>query len=223
MPRSGIVKIVAWALALALVSGLGWWGYRAIKKNELQRATLALVQDSTVLLREALGLVAAGAEVRNRLESSARDLEKNVQKVQALDAALNPPLVRAADAYVTDVQAFLRRQIDTHKSRDAVHTAMHELSDHLRAAGDRSQGWIRRALELKQRMDKDYFDYRFAAGGLDKSFSALRETRKAFDPLAVNATVVDELLIIEAQERMKGASAQLDREVEAARKLPMPR
>ena len=223
MPRSGIVKIVAWALAVALVSGLGWWGYRAIKKNELQRTTLALVQDSTVLLREALGLVAAGAEVRTRLEASARDVEKNVQKVQSLNASLNPPLVRAADAYVTDVQAFLRRQLDTHKSRDAVRAAMNDLSDHLRAAGDRSQGWIRRALELKQRMDKDYFDYRFASGGLDKSFSALRETRRAFDPLAVNATVVDELLIIEAQERMKSASAQLDREIEAARKLPMPR
>jgi hypothetical protein len=46
---------------------------------------------------------------------------------------------------------------------------------------------------------------------------------KAFEPLALNATVVDELLIIEAQERMKTASAQLDKEVEAARRLPMPR
>ena len=223
MPKSGIVKIIAWVLAVALVSGLGWWGYRAVKKSELQRATLGLVQDSTVLLREALGLVAAGAEVRGRLEASLSELQKNVQKVQALDASLNPQLVRAADAYVTDVQAFLRRQIEAHKSRDAVRVGMNDLSDHLRAAGDRSPGWIRRALELKQRMDRDYFDYRFAAGGLDKSFGALRETRKAFDPLAVNATVVDELLIIEAQERMKSLSAQLEKEVEAARQLPVPR
>jgi hypothetical protein len=51
---------------LALVVGLGWWGYRAVKKSDLQRNTLALVQDSTVLLREALGLVAAGSEIRGR-------------------------------------------------------------------------------------------------------------------------------------------------------------
>ena len=223
MLKSGIVKPMAWALALVLVSGLGWWGYRAIKKSELQTAALALVQDSTVLLREALGLVAAGSEVRSRLESSYGELQKNVQKAQALDASLNPPLVRAADAYITDVHSFLRRQIDTHKSRDAVRVDMNELSDHLRSAGERSTGWIRRALELKQRLERDYFDYRFAAGGLDKSFGALRETRKAFDPLAVRATVVDELLIIEAQERMKGATAQLDKEVEAARQLPTPR
>jgi hypothetical protein len=223
MPRGGIIKAVAGALILALVVGLGWWGYRAVKKSDLQRNTLALVQDSTVLLREALGLVAAGSEIRGRLEASFGELHKNVQRVQALDASLNPPLIRAADAYVTDVHAFLRRQLEAHKSRDAVRVDVNELSDHLRSAGARSSEWIRRALELKQRLEKDYFDYRFAAGGLDKSFGALRETRKAFEPLAVNATVVDELLIIEAQERMKTATAQLDKEVAAARQLPVPR
>jgi hypothetical protein len=223
VPKEGIIKAVAGVLILALVAGAGWWAYRAVKKTELQTSALALVQDSTVLLREALGLVAAGPEIRSRLEASFGDLQKNVQRLQKLDASLNPPLMRAADAYVTDVQAFLRRQIDTHKSRDAVRTDMNDLSDHLRAAGDRSTGWIRRALELKQKLDRDYFDYRFAAGGLDKSFNALRETRKAFEPLAVNATVVDELLIVEAQERMQGASAQLQKEVEAAKQLPVPR
>jgi hypothetical protein len=118
---------------------------------------------------------------------------------------------------------FLRRQLEAHKSRDAVRVDVNELSDHLRSAGARSSEWIRHALELKQRLEKNYFDYRFAAGGLDKSFGALRETRKAFEPLAVNATVVDELLIIEAQERMKTATAQLDKEVAAARQLPVPR
>ena len=72
-------------------------------------------------------------------------------------------------------------------------------------------------------MEDDFFNYRFASGGLDKSFGALRETRKAFEPLGVNAAVVDELLIIEAQERVKGAAEQLANEVEKARKLPLPR
>ena len=125
--------------------------------------------------------------------------------------------------FVATDAAFLRRQIETHKARDALRADMTDLSDHLRSAGDRSSAWIGRALELKKRMDKNFFDYRFASGGLDNSFGALRETRKAFEPLAVNAAVVDELLIIEAQERVKGAAAQLANEVEKARKLPLPR
>jgi hypothetical protein len=112
------------------------------------------VQDSTVLLREALGLVAAGPEVRGRLEATFATLQTSVQRVQKLDASLNPPLVRAADAYVTDVHAFLRRQIDTHKARDALRADITELSDHVRSAGERSSAWIGRALELKKRMEK---------------------------------------------------------------------
>ena len=223
MPKGGILKTALWALALAIVLALGWSGYRALKRSDLQKDTLALVQDSTVLLREALGLVAAGAEVRGRLEASFAAVQTSVRRVQALDASLNPALVRAADAYVTDVHAFLRRQIETHKSRDAVRGDIVELSDHLRAAGERSTAWIGRALELKKRMEKDFFDYRFAAGGMDKSFSALRETRKSFEPLAVPASVIDELLIVEAQERVQAASAQLAKEVENARQLPVPR
>ena len=223
MPKSGIVKALAWALALALALGIGWWAYRTVKKSELEKTTLQLVQDSTLLLREALGLVAAGPEVRSRLEASFASLQTSVQRVQKLDASLNPPLLRAADAYVTDVHAFLRRQIDTHKARDALRADMAEVSSHLRSAGERSSAWIGRALELKKRLEKDFFDYRFASGGLDKSFGALRETRKAFEPLAVNASVVDELLIIEAQERVKAASVQLANEIEKARQLPLPR
>jgi hypothetical protein len=223
MLKSGIAKTLVWALALALALGIGWWAYRTVKKSELEKTTLHLVQDSTVLLREALGLVAAGPEVRGRLEATFATLQTSVQKVHKLDASLNPPLVRAADAYVTDVHAFLRRQIETHKARDALRADVTELSDHLRSAGERSSAWIGRALELKKRLEKDFFDYRFASGGLDKSFGALRETRKAFEPLAINATVVDELLIIEAHERVKAGAAQLANEVEKARQLPLPR
>lgn len=223
MLKSGIAKVLVGALILALALGIGWWAYRTVKKNALEKTTLHLVQDSTVLLREALGLVAAGPEVRSRLEATFATLQTSVEKVQKLDASLNPPLVRAADAYVTDVHAFVRRQIDTHRARDALRADMAELTDHLRSAGDRSSGWISRALELKKRLEKDFFDYRFASGGLDKSFGALRETRKAFEPLGVNATVVDELLIIEAHERVKGAGTQLTNEVEKARQLPLPR
>ena len=105
MARGHVIKIVAWTLALALVCGSGWWAYRAVKKNELQRSTLALVQDSTVLLREALGLVAAGAEIRTRLESSARDIVRMALETWGYDVE------EAADAREA-VALFEREAID---------------------------------------------------------------------------------------------------------------
>jgi len=217
------VKATATVVVLALLAAAAWWGYRAVKRSELQTAALELVQESTSRLHEALGLITAGSEIRTRLEQNYDAVQEGVRKIQALDESLDPALVRACEAYLTDVDAFLRRQIDSHKARDALRADIGELAAHIRAAGDRSGDWIKRALELKSRMEKDFFDYRFAAGGLDKSFGALLETRKGFDPLGVRASVVGEPLLGEAQQHMQAATARLAAEVEAARKLPVPR
>jgi hypothetical protein len=218
-----LIKAVVACAVVALLAAGGWWGYRAVKRTEMQTAALQLVQDATAQLNEALGLITAGSEIRPRLEREFAEVEKIVRQIQSLDASLNPPLVRAGDAYITDVQAFLRRQIDSHRARDALLMDMGELTAHIRSGGDRSAGWITRALELKQRMEKNFFDYRFATGGLDKSFAALRETRKGFDPLEMRASVVAEALLSEAQQRIQEASAALAKDVEEARKLPVGR
>jgi adenylate cyclase len=59
-----------------------------------------------------------------------------------------------------------------------------------------------------------------AAGGLYKTFAALCETRQGFDPLKVAASVIDEALLTEADQRMQAATARLAADVEDARKLP---
>lgn len=223
MTNRTLVKLAITCVVVALLAAGAWTGYRAIKRNELQNTALELIQESTVRLHEALGLITAGVEIRPRLERSHQEVEKSVRRLQSLDASLNPPLVRASDVYLTDVQAFLRRQLDSHRARDTLLDDISELSAHIRSGGDRSAAWIRRALELKNRMEKSFFDYRFATGGLDKSFVALREARTAFDPLGVRASVVGEALLTEAQQRIQEASATLAKDVEAARKLPVPR
>lgn len=223
MANRTLVKAAITCVVIALLAAGGWWGYRAVKRTELQTTALELIQESTVRLHEALGLITAGGEIRTRLERNFAEVEKGVQRLQSLDASLNPPLLRASDAYITDVQAFLRRQLDTHRARDALRENIGELSAHIRAGGDRSAGWIQRALELKNRMEKSFFDYRFATGGLDKSFVALRETRMGFDPLGLQVAVVSEALLTEAQQQMQEASAALAKDVEAVRKLPVGR
>ena len=87
MLKGGILKTTLWALGLAIVIALGWSGYRALKRSDLQKDALALVQDSTVLLREALGLVAAGAEIRSRLEAIGEKLEAEEARAALLAEA----------------------------------------------------------------------------------------------------------------------------------------
>ena len=217
------------ARPFAIVAGLAatlaaaYLGYVELKKRELRQDTVALVQDSTSRLGEALELVAGGSEARGRLEASFRALAENAEKLRLLDASLNPPLVNAADAYITDVQAMLRRQLAAHQAHDALRADRAQIAEHLRAAGSRSSDWIRQALALKERLEKNFFDYRLAAGGMEKSFRALRDSRRGFEPLGVPVVVIEEQALASASERLNARSAALATEVESTRQLPLPR
>jgi hypothetical protein len=212
--------ITVGALALAIACVLAWWAYRGAQKRELQREVVAVVQDSTVRLREALGLLTAGPEARAKLEAHFTALQASVGKTQALHAAIHPALVQAADAYVSDVHALLRRQLALHAGRDAVHVDIGEINNHLRAAGTRSQEWIHQALALNQRLERSFFDYRFATGGLEKSLRALVDTSLRLRTFVPAAVVIEEDLILAAEKRLLELSTQIGQQVENARRLP---
>jgi uncharacterized membrane protein YccC len=220
MTKHSWITVGVGALALAIVCAVAWWAYRGIQKRELQQDVAALVNDSTARLREALGLLTAGAEARAKLEAHFTALEGSVGKTQALDASIYPALVQAADAYVTDVHALLRRQLALHAGRDAVRVDIGELNNHLRAAGTRSPEWIRQALALNQRLEKSFFDYRFAAGGLEKSLSALDDTSLKLRIFVPAAVVIEKNLLLAAEKHLREVSTQLEQQVESARKLP---
>ena len=220
MTKHSWIKVGVGALAVAIACTVAWWVYRGFQKRELQRDVVALVQDSTARLREALGLLASGADARATLDAHFTALDGNVGKTQALNASIYPALVEAADAYVTDVHALLRRQLALHAGRDAVRVDIGELSNHMRAAGTRSPEWIRQALALNQRLEKSFFDYRFAVGGLEKSLSALDDTSRKLRIFVPAAAVIEEDLLLAAEKRLLEVSTQLEQQVEKARKLP---
>jgi hypothetical protein len=220
MTKHSWVKVSVGALALVIACTVAWWAYRGIQKRELQREVVALVQDSTAHLREALGLLTAGAEAPAKLEAHFTALEGSIGKTQALNASIHPALVQAADAYITDVHALLRRQLALHAGRDAVRVDVGEINNHLRTAGTRSPEWIHQALALNQRLEKSFFDYRFAAGGLEKSLRALEDTSRYLRSFVPAAVVIEEDLIVAAQKRLLELSSQIEQQVVNARKLP---
>ena len=220
MTRHSGIRVGVWALALAIACGVAWWAYKGMQKRELQRNVVALVQDSTARLREALRLLTAGAAAPAELEAHFSALEDSVGRTQALDASLHPALVQAAEAYVTDVHALLRRQLALYAGREAVRADIGAINNHLRAAGTRSPEWIRQALALNQRLEKSFFDYRFAAGGLEKSLSALEDTSRGLRIFVPASVVIEDDLIVAAEKRSLELSTLLEQQVGSARKLP---
>ena len=220
MTKHSWTTVSVGALALAVVCALAWWAYKETQRRELQQNVVVVVQDSTTRLREALGTLTTDAEAPTKLEAHFTALEGSVGKVQRLDASINPALVHAAEAYVTDVHALLRRELALHAGRDAVRVDIGEIDNHLRAAGTRSQDWIRQALALNQRLQKSFFDYRFAAGGLEKSLRSLVDTSLGLRNLVPAGVVIEQDLILAAEQRLLELSTRMEKEVENARKLP---
>jgi hypothetical protein len=207
-------------LALAIACAVAWWAYRENQKRELERDVVALVQDATDRLREAFGLLTAGAEARAKLETHFTALESNVRETQALDTSIYPELVQAAEAYATDVHALLRRELALHAGRNAVHVDIGAINNHLSAASTRSPEWISQALALHQRLDSSYLDYRLAAGGLEKSLHSLHDTSLTLRTLVPATVVIEEDLISSAEKGLVETSTHIEQQVENARKLP---
>lgn len=220
MTNRSWITIGAGALTLTIVCVLAWWAYTQTQKRALQQQVVALTQDSTARLREALGLLTAGPEARPTLEAHFAALENTVKQTQALDDSTYPALVAAANDYLTDVHALLRRELALHAGLNAVHLDIAAIHGHLSAAGTRSPAWISQALALQQRLDRSFLDYRLAAGGLEKSLASLRDTGLALRNFVPTAAVIEENPLSSAEKQLAALSAQIEPQVEQGRKLP---
>lgn len=208
------------ALALAAALTLAWWVYQQSQQRALQQQVATVAGDATVRLRESLELLTAGQEARAELEANFAAVGESVETTQALDASLHPELVSAAHAYITDVHALLRRQLALRTGRDAVDAGIGAITDHLRAAGVRSPEWIHQALALKQQLEKSFFDYRLAAGGLEKSLQTLGDTSRKLQTFVPPEATIEKDPILAAQKHLLELSAQVERQVAGARILP---
>lgn len=214
----------AGAAALLLVLlGLVWWGYTAYKKHELHGAVVAFAADATTRVRDALQPREASAAEQERLEGHFNALAAATQRLSGLDTWRDPPLSDAAQQYVDEANALLRRLIAVQRARNAVFVDVSALGEHFRAARGRSSDWIREAVALKQQMERDFFDYRMAEGGLQKSLQALPNASRQLVPLIAPTQLIEDGPLADAHARLTAASAQLAQQVEAARKLPVPR
>ena len=220
MTKRSRITIGVGALTLAVVCALALWVYKENQRRELQQAVVALVQDSTARLRDALELLTTGAESRAKLEGHFTALEGNVGKMHGLDASIYPALVQAAEAYVIDSHALLRRELALHAGREALRVDIGEIDKHLRTVGTRSQDWIQQALALNKGLETTFFDYRFAAGGLEKSLHSLVYTSLELRVFMPAGAVLEEDLILATEKRLLALSTQVEQEVKNARRLP---
>jgi hypothetical protein len=156
-------------IALAALVLIGYAVYSGHQKKVQQRQVLAMVEDSTDKLRQALA------------EKSSPEL------VAALDANLkaarvprDPQLSDAAEHYILSAREIARRRSDSNQLWARAEQSRRALAGHMARAERRSEPWLRSAVSLKKRVEDDYFQLTLTLKGLDEILFKLPEEEKPF-------------------------------------------
>src|SRR5713226_2804816 len=174
------------AATLAVASALGYWGVSAYRKSELQKAVTALVEDTSERLQAALAIEAGtmpADQTVGKLDDHAQEVDKHVLELRGMSASPDRELVDAAEEYMLTVRQILRNQAASHRYRIQVSASDRALRDHMRSAKRRSGSWIQEALRAKERLEKDYFDYRLSADALGRKPRSEEHTSELQSPV----------------------------------------
>ncbi len=210
--------------ALVITSALGYWGVSAYRKGQLQTAVTALVKDSSERLQGALAVETEAvqddtARMVRSLDDQAQEVDKHVIELRGISASPNQALVDAAEEYMLTVRQILRNQAASHRYRIQVSASERALRDHMRTAGRRSGSWIQEALRAKDRMEKEYFDYRISVDAFGRLLESYPATRSKLALQVGAGLLVEEAVAANARKRALATSKRVADDVERARQL----
>jgi len=219
MSRTAVFGLVA----LLIASALGTWGVSAYRKQQLQKNVAALVGDSNRRLEAALALETDAAAVPSpqtvaQLDEHAQEVDRHVMQLHDLGESSNRPLAAAADEYLLTVRQILRQQAASHRYRLQVAASEAALREHMRAAGRRSGAWIDQAVRLKERMERNYFDYRVSAEALERLLASYPGARKGISA-QLRAPLLGDEVVEAARKRASATHKRIAANVEQARQL----
>jgi len=210
----------AFAALIALAIGASFY-YGAKKRRELESSAAASVADATARLRDAAALALDAPQAAAKLQAHEAVLAQNLERLRAEDASRNKVLAEAAELYLVDVQAILRVQANAARALVASRASRRALAAHIDNAEGRGTGWIERALALKEKAERDNFDYRTAAGALAGLLGAHRESQEKLRAAAPGAPLLEEAERARLHQAAKDAEAQAAQELEQLRHLPI--
>ena len=93
------------------------------------------------------------------------------------------------------------------------------LRDHMRTANRRSGNWIKEAVRAKDRMEKEYFDYRISVDAFGRLLESYPATRKKLAQQVGAGLLVEEAVAANARKRVLATSKRVADDVQRARQL----
>lgn len=182
------VAIVVFTLAVVF----GRIGYSAYEKRAQQHKVAALVGDTTVRLREALG-----ASPTPQLVSA---LEANLQ---AAKAPRDPDLATAAELYIVGAREIARRMVAARELERQAAASRQALTGHMARAAWRNDAWMRDAVVLKKRVEAEHYELGVTLGALDRLLSTFPDSEKALQPRVDPSLLLEKRYLDSARNQLK--------------------
>ena len=192
------------ALAVLVLSALGYSVHRVSKKHVEQDKIVEALRDTTDQLRQALAPQVSAELVAH--------IDGDLKAAQAPD---NPELAEAAEVYIVSAREIARRRVEAERLEREAAANRAALQAHMTRGGRRNEAWFQGALELKRRVERDHFDLDVTLKALDELLATLPEAEKRLAPHVAAAVLLDEAeregALRQTQLQQKRASASLER------------
>lgn len=216
-PSNRMLLIVVVAL-IAVAGGISYWRYSSHQKQELRQAVVALLNDSSARMRDAVGIETAPptldrSQFVKKLSEHAATAERNLQLLRRLETARDRPLADAADDYLLAVREILKRQLDSHRHRQLLTANLQVLANHMHASS-RTSEWTQDAVKAKEQVNQDYRSFSLAIGAYGKLIESFPASQKRIAPYVEKVVLIEDSLLAEAHRRALAAARQLAAEMD---------
>lgn len=214
--------IAAAAALVLLVAGPGYWLYSQSVKDAQRQAVAQSVSETTQAIGLGISLRGADGEAQ-QLDALVAAAEGRLAALRGTPSKAVPDAFEAGEQYITDAQRVLRRQAVLVRVRAATADAQNGLIAHMARAENRSEDWIREAVALRQKLEKEFFEFRAAATAYSSALEAIPASRRLVAAALPGAALYSEAELGKLQARAAEDARHAAIELENLKKLPPPR
>jgi len=227
MATASTRTIIISAVAVCVAAGIGYWGYGAYKKRELNTAVTGMLKNAGARVRDGLNIESGPpptdrAETAKKLEAAAAATQNDFSEMRRMAVERDRLLTDNAESYLIHVREMLLKQAASQRSYQLHTQSALVLGEHMQR-DNRTGTWVSQAVAIKDKAEKDFRDYRIATTAYSALLKSFPQAQRKIAPYTAPADLVDDQLVEKAGARSAETLQRAEAEMEKLRKMVGPR
>jgi hypothetical protein len=190
--RNALIGLIA-----VFALGIAYWAWGNYQKKSQHEKISGLVAQGTVPLKAVLSGSAPTAAHIAEVEGAMKTFESTSRSRQLA-------LAGAAEAYLISARAVILKRAEVQRLAPQAEASRHALTLHMNSIRGRSDSWIRRAAELKKKMDFDHGELDRQLRALQELIRTLPDAEKPLIPFVGRAVLVEDATRLAALKEVEG-------------------